>query len=229
MSEDFGQLVTLQAPQRSAESGLVRRARLLAAISVAYNLIEGVIALAAGNDAGSGALIGFGLDSLVEVSSGLVILWQFRHPIPQSREQIASRLIALCFVALAVYIGATSVINLATGAQAEQSLIGVYLALASLIVMPGLAFAQRATGRKLSSNSVVADAKQTLLCCLLSVVLLVGLVANAWFGWWWADPIAALMIAALAGWEGYRTWHGDQCCALDPAIAQGEDSGCTNP
>ncbi len=212
---------TLHSP---SSSRLIRRARLLAALSVTYNVVEAVVALVAGNAADSGALISFGLDSLVEVSSGLVILWQFRHPFPLSREKLASRLIAMCFFALALYVGLSSLISLATGAQAQPSLVGVYLAIASLIVMPALALAQRATGRKLSSNSVVADSKQTLLCVYLSAVLLLGLVANAWLDWWWADPIAALTIAALAGWEGYRTWQGEQCCSVDPSLAHSHES-----
>ncbi len=205
----------------STRSKLIQRARLLAALTVGYNIAESVVALTAGNAADSGALIGFGLDSLVEVSSGLVILWQFRKPFPEEKEKIAARLIAICFLALAVYVGTMSLVDLATGKEAQPSTVGIALAIASIIVMPFLAFAQRATGQRLSSNSVVANSKQTFVCSYLSVSLLLGLGLNAWFGWWWADPIAALMIAVLAGWEGYRTWQGDQCCAVEPATFGG--------
>ncbi|MAT62023.1 MAG: hypothetical protein CMH41_10340 [Micrococcales bacterium] len=202
----------------SSRSSLIQRARLLAMLTVGYNVIESVVALSAGNVADSGALIGFGLDSLVEVSSGLVILWQFRGPIPEAKEKLAGRLIAVCFLGLALYVGTMSLIDLATGREAQPSQIGIVLAIASIVIMPYLAFAQRATGKRLSSNSVVANSKQTFVCSYLSLSLLMGLGLNAWLGWWWADPIAALTIAALAGWEGYRTWQGDQCCAVDPAV-----------
>ena len=192
---------------------LGRRARLLAATSVVYNATEGVIALAAGLVAGSVALVGFGLDSGIEVSSGLIILWQFRHRLPESREQLAVRLIAASFYALAAYVGVESLRTLVTGAQPDASPIGIALAVASLLTMPFLAWAQRRTGRALHSSSVVADSHQTLLCTYMSGVLLVGLGLNATLGWWWADPVAGLLIAAIAAKEGREAWRGDGCCA----------------
>jgi divalent metal cation (Fe/Co/Zn/Cd) transporter len=190
---------------------LGRRAQLLAGVSVTYNLIEAMVAVTAGAVAGSIALIGFGLDSLVEMSSGLVILWQFRHPVPESRERLALRLIGVSFFALAGYVTVESVRNLVSGREPASSLVGIGLAIVSLLVMPVLSWAQRRTGRALNSGSVVADSKQTLLCTYLSAVLLVGLVLNALLGWSWADPIAGLVIAAVAVREGVEAWLGDAC------------------
>ncbi|TFV64583.1 hypothetical protein E4P41_01045 [Geodermatophilus sp. DF01-2] len=194
-------------------SRLGRRAQLLAGASVTYNLLEAAIAVSAGVVAGSVALVGFGLDSVVEVSSGLVVLWQFRHAMPQSREQRALRLIALSFFALAAYVTVESLRALASDAEPESSAVGIGVAIASLVVMPVLSWAQRRTGRRLGSNAVVADGTQTLLCTYLSAVLLVGLVLNGAFGWSWADPVAGLLIAAVALREGVQAWRGEGCCA----------------
>lgn len=192
---------------------LGRRAQIFAGASVSYNLVEGIIAIAAGLAAGSVALIGFGLDSAIEVSSGLIILWQFRHRLPESREQQALRLIALSFFALAGYVIFESTRALLTGLEPDASPVGIALAVASLLVMPFLAWAQRRTGRALNSNSVVADSNQTLLCTYMSVALLVGLVLNAAANWWWADPVAGLVIAVIAAKEGREAWRGESCCA----------------
>ncbi len=205
--------------ERRARLG--RRAQLLAGASVAYNVIEAIVAISAGSVAGSVALIGFGLDSLVEVASGLVILWQFRHAIPQTRERAAQRAIAVSFFALAAYVGVESVRALATGEQPATSTVGIVIAALSLVIMPVLSLAQRRTGRELGSRSVQADGMQTLLCTYLSAVLLIGLVLNATAGWWWADSIAALVIAAVALREGVQTWRGDGCCAPSPPLAGG--------
>lgn len=191
---------------------LGRRAQLLAGASVAYNLVEAVIAISAGLVAGSVALIGFGLDSVVEVSSGLIILWQFRHSLPESREQRALRLMALSFFALAGYVGFESIRALVTSHEPDSSGIGIALATASLIVMPFLSWAQRRTGQALGSNAVVADSTQTRLCTYMSAILLGGLVLNATLGWAWADPVAGLVIAAIAVKEGRDAWRGEGCC-----------------
>lgn len=202
--------VVVSADARAAYG---RRAQLLAGASVAYNLIEAIIAITAGVVAGSVALIGFGLDSVVEVSSGLIILWQFRHVLPESREQTALRLMALSFFGLAAYVAFESGRALLTGAAADSSTVGIALAGVSLTVMPFLSWAQRRTGRALGSNAVVADSTQTLLCTYMSAVLLVGLLLNATLGWWWADPVAGLAIAAIAVREGRQAWRGEGCCA----------------
>ena len=204
-----------QPPLVSADerTRLGRRAQLLAAGSVTYNGIEAAVAIGAGTVAGSGALVAFGLDSIIEVSSGLIILWQFRHAVPASRERLALRLIAVSFFALAAYVSIEAFRALLTSSEPEASPVGIGLAVLSLLIMPWLSWAQRRTGRALSSSTVVADSAQTLLCTYLSAVLLAGLVLNAAFGWSWADPIASLVIAAVALREGLEAWRGDNCCA----------------
>ena len=133
-------------------------------------------------------MVGFGLDSIIEVSSGLIILWQFRHPRPESREKTALRLMAFSFFGLAAYVTAESIRSLLTGHQPDSSPVGIALAATSLVVMPFLSWAQRRTGRALGSNAVAADSTQTLLCTYMSAVMLLGLVLNATLGGYWADP-----------------------------------------
>jgi divalent metal cation (Fe/Co/Zn/Cd) transporter len=212
-------------PSAERRRQLGRRAQLLAGASVAYNVAEAAVAVAAGLVAGSVALVGFGLDSVVEVSSGLVVLWQFRHPLPETRERHALRLMAVSFFALAAYVTVESVRSLSTGHAAEHSPVGIALAAVSLVVMPVLSWAQRRTGRRLGSATVVADSTQTLLCTYLSAVLLVGLVVNATLGWSWADPLAGLVIAAVAAKEGRDAWRGEACCAPTPV---GTDDSCAD-
>ncbi|MGO4663963.1 cation transporter [Terrabacter sp. 2TAF16] len=210
MSTPSRPVFSLLPPSRRA--ALVRRARLLAAASVAYNVAEAVVAITSGRVADSTALVGFGLDSTVEVMSGLVILWQFGHPVPEEREHLARRLIAVSFFALAAYVTVESVRAVVAREQPDTSVVGIALAALSLAVMPLLSQWQRRTGRELGSGAVVADGTQTLLCTYLSGVLLVGLLANALLGWWWLDPVAALVIAAVAVREGRSNWRGDACC-----------------
>ena len=210
MSTPSRPLFTLLPPSRRA--ALVRRARLLAGASVAYNVVEAVVAIGSGRIADSTALVGFGLDSTVEVMSGLVILWQFGHPVPEDREHLARRLIAVSFFALAAYVTVESVRAVVAREQPDTSVVGIALAALSLAVMPLLSRWQRRTGRELGSGAVVADGTQTLLCTYLSGVLLVGLLANALLGWWWLDSVAALVIAAVAVREGRSNWRGDACC-----------------
>lgn len=191
---------------------LGRRAQFLAAASVVYNILEAVVAVTAGVVAGSVALVGFGLDSVVEVSSGLIILWQFRHRVPESRERLALRLIGVSFFTLAAYVTVESIRSLVGAGDPAPSPVGIGLAALSLLVMPLLSWAQRRTGRALGSASVVADSTQTLLCTYLSAVLLAGLLLNSLLGWGWADPVAGLIIAAVAVKEGVEAWRGDACC-----------------
>jgi divalent metal cation (Fe/Co/Zn/Cd) transporter len=186
--------------------------RLLVAATITYNVIEGAIAVTAGTVAGSTALIGFGLDSMIEVSSAAIVAWQFSAIDPEARERTALHVIACSFLALAIYVSAESVRALIVGHEADASTVGIVLAAVSLLVMPFLSYAQRRTGRELRSASAVADSKQTLLCTYLSAVLLVGLSLNAAFGWWWADPVTGLAIAAVALKEGREAWRGDACC-----------------
>lgn len=192
-------------------ASLRTRARQLAWVTVVWNVIEALVAIIAGTAAGSAALIGFGLDSTVEVASALVIIWQFSG-VDEQRERRALRLIALSFFALAIYVSIRALLDLGGAHEADTSTVGIALAVASLIVMPVLAVAKRRTGQQLGSVTVTADSQQTWLCTYLSAILLVGLVLNATVGWWWADPIAALVIAALAAREGIEAWNGDTCC-----------------
>ncbi len=191
---------------------LNRRIRWIVAGTISYNVIEAVIAIAAGTIASSSALIAFGLDSVVEVLSAAAVAWQFAAPDPHKREHLAMRLIAVSFFGLALFVTIDAVRTLAGAAEPEHSTVGIVLAAVSLVIMPALSFLERRTGRELGSASAVADSKQTLLCAYLSAVLLVGLVLNSVLGWSWADPIAALVIAAFAIREGVEAWRGDACC-----------------
>lgn len=188
------------------------RIRLLAAATIAYNVVEAAIALTAGVHASSTALVGFGLDSVIEVAAAAAVAWQFAADDPERREKAALRFIALSFFALAAYVAVESVLSLSGAAEARHSPVGIALAAVSLVVMPLLAWQQSRAGREIGSRSAVADAKQTLLCSWLSAVLLIGLVLNAAFGWAWADPVAALGIAGFAVREGVEAWRGDPCC-----------------
>ena len=191
---------------------LQRRAIALLWATVVWNLLEAVVAIGAGRAAGSSALLGFGLDSAIEVSSAAIVLWQFRAPIPENRERRALRLIALSFFGLAAWVSVTAAGDLVQQNEPDASSIGIALAIASLIVMPILARAKQQVGRALGATTVMADSVQTWLCTSLSAVLLVGLVANAAAGWWWADPVAGLVIAAIAAREGRQAWRGEKCC-----------------
>jgi divalent metal cation (Fe/Co/Zn/Cd) transporter len=203
--------MTAIAPDRRAT--LTKRVRLLVAATIAYNIVEAVVAITAGTIASSTALIGFGLDSVIEVASATAVAWQFAGRDPESRERITLRIIAVSFFALAAYVSVDAIRTLAGASPAEHSTVGIVLAAVSLAVMPGLSYAQRRAGRELGSRTAVADSKQTLLCTYLSGVLLVGLLLNSLFGWSWADPLAALIIAGVAVKEGREAWRGeDHCC-----------------
>ena len=211
---------------------LSRRIRLFVAATITYNMVEAVVAITVGTMASSTALVAFGLDSVIEVTSALAVAWQFAAPDPETREQAALRTIAYSFFALAVYVSVDSAWALISGAEARHSVPGLILAALSLVVMPVLSYGQRRAGRELNSRSAVADSKQTLLCTYLSAVLLVGLVVNALFGWWWADPAAALIIAVVAVKEGRDAWRGDACCAAGAELRSAESdvvaSGCSD-
>ncbi|WP_421106280.1 cation transporter [Streptomyces sp. NEAU-S77] len=221
-------------PSPARRDALAKRIRLLVAATISYNAIEAIVAITAGTLASSAALIGFGLDSVIEVSSAAAVAWQFsarEHAVREAREKTALRLIAVSFFALAAYVGVDAVRALTGTGEAERSTPGIVIAALSLAVMPFLSAAQRKAGREIGSASAVADSKQTLLCTYLSAVLLVGLVLNATLGWSWADPIAALVIAAIAVKEGRDAWQGKGCCttpaATAPPPAAGADAcGC---
>lgn len=191
---------------------LTRRVRWLVAATITYNVLEAIVAISAGAVADSTALIGFGLDSVIEVCSAAAVAWQFSGADPEARERVALRVIALSFFALAAYVTVESLLSLTGRGKAEESVVGIVLAAVSLAVMPLLSYAQRRAGRELGSASAVADSRQTLLCTYLSGVLLIGLLLNALWGWSWADPLAALVIAVAAVREGREAWRGDHCC-----------------
>jgi divalent metal cation (Fe/Co/Zn/Cd) transporter len=191
---------------------LNNRVRLLVGATITYNVIEAGVALVAGTVASSAALIGFGLDSVIEVASAAAVAWQFSGADPATRERTALRVIAVSFFGLAAYVTVEALRSLFGAAEAAPSTVGIVLAAVSLVVMPFLSYAQRRTGRELGSASAVADSKQTLLCTYLSGVLLLGLVLNSLFGWSWADPVVALFIAAVAVTEGREAWRGHHCC-----------------
>lgn len=204
----------------SDRSQLVRRSRLLSWTTIGWNTVEGVVAIASGIVAGSVALIGFGVDSYVEVFAGVVILWRLSkeahgHTVSEAAERRAVKLIAATFIILAVGIAIESARKLLTGEHPHESTVGIGLTIVSLIVMPLLSRAKRRVGQQLDSRAIQADATETLLCVWLSAIVLVGLVLNAAFGWWWADPIAGFGIVYVAGREGLEHWKAeevDDCC-----------------
>lgn len=206
---------------------LARRIRLLVAATIGYNVVEAAVALTEGARVSSTALIGFGLDSVIEVSAAAAVAWQFSTPDHEAREKTALKIIAVSFFALAAYVTVQSVRALLGFAEPRPSIVGIVLAAVSLVVMPVLAWAQRRAGLELGSRSAVADSKQTLLCAYLSAVLLGGLLLNALLGWSWADPIAGLVIAAAAIREGVEAWQGRKCCGPTPLAGEScTDTNC---
>lgn len=188
---------------------LHRRVKLIVGFTITYNVFEAIIAIWAGSAASSTALIGFGLDSVVEVLSAAAIAWQFTRQDPERWEKRTVRAIGVAFFALAAYVAIDAILTLAGVQAVDRSPVGIGIAALSLIVMPVLAWFEFRTGRELDSKSVRADAKQLLLCIYLSGTVLLGLLLNSLFGWMWADSIAALVIAVLAVREGIEAWRGD--------------------
>jgi len=196
---------------------ILRRSLRLEYFSLIWNFLETFVGMAAGIAAGSVALVGFALDSVVESSSAAVLIWRLRNEGSanwdvESIERRAVRLVAVAFWALAVYVGAKAVVDLVGTNRPEESAIGIALAIVSIVVMPILAARKRSAARALDSRAMHADSSQTSLCTLISGFLLVGLGANALLGWWWADPVAGLGIAALAAKEGHELWTTEDFC-----------------
>ena len=199
----------------------VRRARWLNAVTIGWNAIEGIVAVAAGVVAGSVSLLGFGLDSAIEVSAAAALTWRLsrekRGDCRQDDDQLAQRLVAVAFGLLSAYVAFNAVADLAGGRAPDPSLVGVMLAAVSLAVMPLIARSKRRLAPTLGSRAAMSEAAQTDLCTALSAALLVGLGLNVAFAWWWADPLAALVIAAIAGYAAVTTWRApslaDTCCA----------------
>jgi divalent metal cation (Fe/Co/Zn/Cd) transporter len=196
-------------PTEERRAKLHRRVRLIVAFTITYNVIEAIVAIWAGSLASSAALIGFGLDSVVEVLSALAVAWQFTRRDPERWEKATVRAIGIAFFALAAYVSIDAMLTLAGFGEVDHSPLGIGIATVSLLVMPALAWFESRTGRELGSRSVLADAKQLLLCTYLSGTVLIGLLLNSILGWMWADSVAALIVAALAVREGIEAWRGD--------------------
>jgi divalent metal cation (Fe/Co/Zn/Cd) transporter len=206
---------------------LHRRVRWIVAFTIAYNVIEAVLAITAGAIASSAALIGFGLDSIIEVLSAAAVAWQFTRKDPERWEKVTVRAIAVAFFALAAYVTVDSVFSLTGLQDVDHSPLGIGIAALSLLVMPALAWFERRTGTELRSASVVADSRQLLLCTYLSGSVLVGLLLNTLFGWAWADAVAALVIAVFAVREGIEAWKGDVESPF-PLLSDDEEEVTTN-
>jgi divalent metal cation (Fe/Co/Zn/Cd) transporter len=190
---------------------LQRRIRWIVAATITYNVVEAVVAVTAGTVASSTALVGFGLDSVVEVLSAAAVAWQFAARDPEARERTALKVIAVSFFGLALYVTVDAGLAFAGLREPEHSTVGIVLAAVSLAVMPFLSLLERRTGTELGSASAVADSKQTLVCSYLSAAVLVGLLLNTLFGWTWADPVAGLVVVVVAVREGLEAWRGDAC------------------
>jgi divalent metal cation (Fe/Co/Zn/Cd) transporter len=202
---------TIHTPAEERRQVLQRRIRLIVGATIAYNVIEAIVAITAGSIASSAALIGFGLDSVIEVLSAAAVAWQFTRRDPERWEKGTLRVIAVAFFALAAYVTISSVFALAGQEQVRHSTLGIVITAVSVVIMPFLSLAERQAGRELGSATAIADSKQTLICTYLSAAVLVGLIANSLFGWWWADAIAGLVIAGFAIREGIEAWRGDAC------------------
>jgi divalent metal cation (Fe/Co/Zn/Cd) transporter len=202
---------------------LQRRIRLIVGATIAYNVVEAIVAITAGSIASSAALIGFGLDSVIEVLSAAAVAWQFTRRDPERWEKGTLRVIAVAFFALAVYVTVSSVVALGLGDEVRHSTLGIVITALSVVIMPVLSLAERRAGRELGSATAVADSKQTLICTYLSAAVLVGLVLNSLLGWWWADAIAGLVIAVFAIREGIEAWRGDTCATSVGMLLDGDD------
>jgi divalent metal cation (Fe/Co/Zn/Cd) transporter len=204
--------VTSPAPARERPR-LVARARMLSVVGLGWHLVEAAVAIGAGVAAGSVALVGFGADSLIEAAAGGVVLWLMTADRSSSHaaERRAQKLIAVSFAVLAGYVAIEAVRDLAGSHRPDVSWVGIGLSVVTLATMPPLAVAKRRIGERLGSSATTSESRQTMLCAYLSAALLVGLVANAAAGWWWADPLAALVIAGAAAREARDAWRGDSC------------------
>jgi divalent metal cation (Fe/Co/Zn/Cd) transporter len=195
---------------------VARRGKQLEYFTIAWNSLEGLVAVVAGTLAGSISLVGFGIDSFIEVTSGSVLLWRMSVDADvwnrQRREKLSLRIVGVCFIALAAYVGYESISDLVSRKSPEHSIPGIVLACVSLVVMPLLSHAKKKVGNELGSAAMHADAKQTDFCVYLSVILLLGLLLNAVLGWWWADPAAALIMVPLITKEGVEALKGETCC-----------------
>lgn len=200
-----------EAPRADAARGAVRRGRRLEYLTIAWNVVEAGVSIAAGVMAGSTALIGFGVDSAIESSSGAALLWRLHDEHGERREALALRLVGIAFVLLAAYVAWEAVSALITREPPEASVPGIVIAVLSLIVMPWLARQKRNVARTIGSRALESDSRQTSLCAYLSAILLGGLLLNALLGWWWADPVAALVMVPIIANEGREALRGETC------------------
>jgi divalent metal cation (Fe/Co/Zn/Cd) transporter len=195
---------------------VARRGKQLEYFTIAWNTLEGLVAVVAGAVAGSISLVGFGIDSFIEVTSGGVLLWRMSVDADvrkrERNEKLSLRIVGVCFLTLAAYVGYESISGLVSRKSPEHSVPGIVLACVSLVVMPLLSRAKKRVGNELGSAAMHADAKQTDFCVYLSAILLLGLVLNAALGWWWADPVSALIMVPLIAKEGVEAMNGDTCC-----------------
>ncbi len=202
--------ITLGRPQIAA------RGKRLEYFTIVWNSLEGLVAIVAGAFAGSISLVGFGIDSFIEVISGAALLWRMSVDADVHRrernERLSLRIVGVCFLALAVYILYESVSDLVARSAPQHSLPGIVLACVSLVAMPLLSRAKKKVGAELDSRAMKADARQTDFCVYLSAILLAGLVLNAALGWWWADPVSALVMTPIIGKEGFEALRGESCC-----------------
>lgn len=207
------QAIVLEQDNRASQ---VKRGRRLEYFTIIYNSLEGIIAIVAGVVAGSIALVGFGFDSLIEVTSGVALLWRLHSDADESRrermESVTLRIVGICFILLAIYVSYDSIKSLVRHEAPNESRPGIILAIVSLIVMPLLVRAKRRVARSISSKALMADSKQTELCTYLSAILLGGLLLNALVGWWWADPVAAIVMVPIIVKEGIEGLRGETCC-----------------
>ena len=203
---------------------LVRGAKALSWVSLAWMTVEGAVAITAALTAGSVALLGFGLDSVIEALASVIVIWRFTgdRRLSDQAEQRAQRLVAVSFFLLAPYVAQDAIRALIAGDHPSISWVGIGLSISSLILMPLLGRAKQRIGSGLGSGATAGEGTQNLLCAYLAAGVLAGLIVNAAFGWWWADPVIALGIAGLAVKEGRETWHGEGCCA--PSAAPGSSS-----
>jgi divalent metal cation (Fe/Co/Zn/Cd) transporter len=199
-----------------SRTGVVRRGLHLAYATVAYNSLEGILALGAGLTAGSVALVGFGADSLIELTAGAAAIWRLNADLDESRrersEQVALRIVGVCFLALAAYVAYDAIRSLVSHERPAESTVGIVIAAASLIVMSLLARAKRRVAFAMRSGALAAEAKQTEMCFYLSGILLGGLLLNALAGWWWADPVAGLIMVPIITREGIEGVQGHSAC-----------------
>ncbi|HTP21765.1 MAG TPA: cation transporter [Solirubrobacteraceae bacterium] len=208
---------------------LIRRAKALSWLSLAYMTAEGAIAITAALLAGSIALLGFGLDSAIEALASVIVIWRFTgtRRLSQDAERRAERLVAISFLLLAPYVAQDAIRTVIAGRHPHTSWLGIGLSISSIIVMPQLATAKHRIGQRLGSGATTGEGTQNMLCAYLAAGVLASLALNAALGLWWADPAVALAVAALAVYEGSQTWQGEGCCATTPINSE-TNTGCAD-